>query len=585
MKLVATIESEFKKILLIALGISLVAIAAFSFFSAKESVERATAFIESHISLLTETEVNFQNISEIDRRVRQVYESWIKAQGIDLRIEVFIDNKLIAKAGQLQQFGLLSVSTKREIILPGGNHVRLAVDVDLSYLTAFVLISTICVGLFLLLCFWQLRKRMRRSLSQISRPLEDRIDWLQKISSQLPSSLSFESQSAPSSIDELANLDKSFDIFISRLRQLEKQVAEKSFSEGRVKMAEQVAHSLKGAIGTLGLLLENNPSLQASVQEEIQNSIQKMRSISSGMLSLRKLEDRKTLSQTDEEFDPLEIIKAVVTQKRKLHPKIFIDCNFENASPITIFGPRVDFETMISNIIDNAAEAILDAGTIRLSPVSEGNQFRLEISDNGKGISKDVLPQLMKEGVTFKENGNGLGLYHAKNTVDSMKGTIAIHSESGFGTTVEIRLPIFSEKVIELTAGQQLVIVDDDLQIHRSWDILLSPYRKDFEVIHIHSDSEFENWMDKNGSGILGTRFYIFDYDLKSRQTGIDLIKKFDLRLEAIVISGMACDKSLIDEAGEAKIRLWNKSMLHKIKLNVTGIEMQTETPLEAVNL
>lgn len=583
MKLVATIESEFKKILLIGLGISLVAITTFSFFSAKELVEKASNFIESHISLLTETEVNFDNMSEIDRRIRQVYESWIRSQGIDLRIEVFIDERLVAKAGQLQRFGLLSFSTKREIVLPSGNHVKMITDVDLSYLTALFLTSTICVGLFLLVCFWQLRKRMRLSLSQISRPLEDRISWLQSVSSQLPESLSLESSSVPSSIDELAKLDESFKTFISRLRHLEKQVAEKSYSEGRIKMAEQVAHSLKGAVGTLGLLLENNRSLPNAVQTEIQGSIQKMKTISASMLSLRKTEDRKTLAQTDEEFDPIQIIESVIYQKRKLNTGVLIELQSEQVSHITLCGPRIDFETMISNIIDNSVDAMPNGGTILLSLVKKENQFCIRILDKGKGIPAENLSQLMQEGVTFKTDGNGLGLYHAKNTVDVMKGDIEISSVLGKETEVRIHLPIFSEKLIELTVGQQLVIVDDDSQIHRSWDILLASQKEKIDVVHILSEDEFDQWIAQNGTGFFGTRFYIFDYDLKSRQTGIDLIKKFDLRLEAVVISGMADDNSIAIEAQEAKIQIWNKSILHKIKVNVT--ELETQTPHSAVNL
>ena len=45
----------------------------------------------------------------------------------------------------------------------------------------------------------------------------------------------------------------------------------------------------------------------------------------------------------------------------------------------------------------------------------------------------------------------------------------------------------------------------------------------------------------------------------------------------------MADDKMVIDEARQAKVRLWNKSTIHKIKLNV--MKMETETPLEAVNI
>lgn len=589
MKLVTTIEAEFKKILLIGLAISMVAIAIFSIFSAKQTAEKSAAFIESHIALLTEAEVNLQNISEIDRRVRQVYASWRASQGIDIRVVVYIDDKLMGQAGPLQQFGLLSVTSEKIIHLSSGNQMRLKIDVDLSSMGIFVGITTGFIFLFLLLCFWQLRKRMRYSLSQISKPLEERISWLQEVSSKLPESLSVESKTEPSNIDELSKLDQSFDTFIQRLRSLEKQVSEKSFSEGRIKMAEQVAHSLKGAIGTLNLLLQNNNNLPDAIKIEINSSIDKMMRVSSGMLDLKRNESKnnKLLSQIEEDFNPLTIISSIVEQKQKIYPNIIIQNELMDDSDVVVTGSRIDFETMISDLIDNAWEAIFTNGIINILSEQSDSKLRLIIEDNGEGIPSDHLPQLMNEGVSFKRNGNGLGLFHAKNTINAMKGTIKIHSQLGMGTKVEILLPLIppSDKSIELQMGQTVVLVDDDEQIHRAWDIFLTPYKEKIFITHIYSPSEFACWIEANGPGLLGSRFYIFDYDLKAELTGINLVQKYSLRLEAIVISGMADSQKVINEAKEARVRLLNKNNLHKLKIELINLEAETKTPLfEAVN-
>ncbi len=581
MKLVATIESEFKKILLIGLGISLVAIVVFSIFSAKETVEKATIFIESHISKLTESEINLQSVSEIDRKIAQVYSSWIESQGIDLRISVFIDDKMIAHAGQLQKFGLFSFSSEKTLHLPSGNKVLLVVDVDLWSLVFFVFVTTFFVCMFLLLCFWQLRKRMRRSLLQISKPLEDRIDWLKDISSHLPGSLVLEAKTAPSQIEELLNLDKSFETFISRLRLLEKKVSEKSFSEGRVKMAEQVAHSLKGAIGTLDLLLKNNQTLPQNVETEIRASIAKMVNVSAGILDLKKSEARQLLASTDEKFNPVTAIKSVMEQKARLFPttnlKLIVDNGFEGL----VYGPRVDFETTISDLVDNAIDAA-PKGPIEVNINSTKSSVEIVIADWGTGITPEILPQLMQEGVTFKTNGNGLGLFHARTTVEAMTGKIEIESKTGIGTKIKLSVPRIENESIEIVAGQKVVLVDDDELIHKAWDLLLTPYGEKISLIHLQSKNEFEEWISVNGSGSFGERFYIFDYDLKADLTGIDLIEKYNLRLEATIISGMADAPDVLARARGAKIKLLNKNGLPRTKIKV--IETETKTPLEAVN-
>ncbi len=581
MKLVATIESEFKKILLIGLGISVVAIVVFSIFSAKETVEKATTFIESHTSKLTESEINLQSVSEIDRKIAQVYSSWIESQGIDLRISVFIDDKMIAHAGQLQKFGLFSFSSEKTLHLPSGNKVLLVVDVDLRSLVLFVFLTTSFVCMFILLCFWQLRKRMRRSLLQISKPLEDRIAWLKDISNRLPESLVLESQTEPSQIEELSNLDKSFETFISRLRLLEKKVSEKSFSKGRVKMAEQVAHSLKGAIGTLDLLLKNNQALPQNVETEIRASIAKMVNVSAGILDLRKSETRQLLATTDEKFNPLTVIKSVFYQKVRLFPmsnlKLTVDDEFEGL----VFGPRVDFETTISDLVDNAIDAAPD-GRIEISLSSINTSIEIVVADSGTGIAPEIVPQLMREGVTFKPNGNGLGLFHAKTTVEAMTGKIKIESTEGLGTKIKISVPRIENESIEVVAGQKVVLVDDDELVHKTWDLLLAPYVEKISLVHLQSKNEFEEWISTNGSGSLGERYYIFDYDLKADLNGIDLIEKYSLRLEAMVISGMADAPEVLARARGAKVKLLNKNGLQRTTIKV--IETETKTPLEAVN-
>lgn len=582
MKLAATIESEFKKTLLIGLGISLAAIVVFSIFSARETVEKATMFIESHISMLTESQVNLQNIGEIDRKVRQVYSSWIESQGIDLRISIFIDEKMVAHAGQLQKFGPFSFSSEKTLHLPSGNKILLAIDGDLSSLVLFVFLTTLSVCVFLLLGFWQLRKRMRKSLLQISKPLEDRIAWLQGVSSHLPESLVLESRTEPSPIEELSNLDQSFETFISRLKLLEEKVSEKSFSEGRVKMAEQVAHSLKGAIGTLGLLLKNNGSLPRTVEIEIRASIAKMVNVSAGILDLKKSETPQLLSTIEEKFDPVAVIKAVVLQKKQLFPKtdmkLFVKDDFEGLA----FGPRVDFETTISDLIDNATDAA-PAGLIEVSIGGTHTSVQVLVADNGVGILPEVIPQLMQEGVTFKAKGNGLGLFHAKATMDAMAGKIEIESEAGVGTKISLMVPRIENDPIEIIRGQKIVLVDDDDLIHKAWDLLLIPYREKVSLVHLRSKDKFENWMSTNGPGALGERLYIFDYDLKADLTGIDLIEKYNLRLEAILISGMADVPDVVAKAKKARIRLMKKSASCRPKIKLIG--MESKTPLEAVNL
>lgn len=67
----------------------------------------------------------------------------------------------------------------------------------------------------------------------------------------------------------------------------------------------------------------------------------------------------------------------------------------------------------------------------------------LSIQDNGKGISKEHLSNLGKMfyRATDEGAGSGLGLYIVKETVQKLKGSLAIESEIGQGTTVKFQIP------------------------------------------------------------------------------------------------------------------------------------------------
>ncbi len=62
-------------------------------------------------------------------------------------------------------------------------------------------------------------------------------------------------------------------------------------------------------------------------------------------------------------------------------------------------------------------------------------------------IPAEILPKLATRAYTIgTPGGQGLGLYHAKNSVESWGGSLAIASTLGMGTTVTVKLPIFSPR-------------------------------------------------------------------------------------------------------------------------------------------
>jgi len=72
----------------------------------------------------------------------------------------------------------------------------------------------------------------------------------------------------------------------------------------------------------------------------------------------------------------------------------------------------------------------------------EEDAVRIRVADTGAGMDADALARAFEPYFSTKASGTGLGLPIAKRNVELNGGTIAVASESGRGTTVEIRLPL-----------------------------------------------------------------------------------------------------------------------------------------------
>ena len=96
-------------------------------------------------------------------------------------------------------------------------------------------------------------------------------------------------------------------------------------------------------------------------------------------------------------------------------------------------------------ILVNASEAVLENGEVLMRTSNPDSEtIRLEIIDNGSGISAQDLPHIFEPffSAKHKESGIGLGLAITHGIVQSHQGKIEVDSKPGKGTTMSIILPL-----------------------------------------------------------------------------------------------------------------------------------------------
>lgn len=202
-------------------------------------------------------------------------------------------------------------------------------------------------------------------------------------------------------------------------------------------MAKETAHQLGTPISSLEGWVEilKEHENYSSISAEMEKDVNRLKLISDrfGKIgSAPKLEENDITEQVE---------KMVAYIKRRSTDKV----NFTVDKPdhkvmANISGPLFDW--VIENLLKNALDGINGKGLINIKIKQQPGQAIVDITDSGKGISKQNIGKVFKPGFTTKKRGWGLGLSLAKRIIEKYhKGQLYVKStEAGKGTTFRIIL-------------------------------------------------------------------------------------------------------------------------------------------------
>jgi len=117
------------------------------------------------------------------------------------------------------------------------------------------------------------------------------------------------------------------------------------------------------------------------------------------------------------------------------------------SEPVFAMADSETLSRAVLMVLANALGFTPDAGEIRVSVISDPDAVRIRIADNGPGIPADEMPivfERFRRGTSPEVRaveGEGIGLFLARQLLLLQGGTILLDSRHGHGTTAEITLP------------------------------------------------------------------------------------------------------------------------------------------------
>ena len=248
----------------------------------------------------------------------------------------------------------------------------------------------------------------------------------------------------------ISNASKEVDSLVnsynSMLDALEESIAKLARSEREQawqEMAKQVAHEIKNPLTPMRLTIQsfqqrfdpNDPKINQKVIDFSKIMIEQIDTMSEVATAFSNF---ATLPKLKIEAE--DVVEITGLSIDIFEPKII---QFSSSEKEIIWNiDRTQWIRIMTNLLQNAIQAVPQdrEPNIRVHIEKHTEFLKIEIQDNGSGISEENITKIFEPKFTTKTGGMGLGLAIVKNSINSLEGTITYETEENKGTIFTIQL-------------------------------------------------------------------------------------------------------------------------------------------------
>lgn len=384
--------------------------------------------------------------------------------------------------------------------------------------------------------------------------------------SNLSNLISEENISEPSGIIEIEAIRR-------RIAKLITEIERNNKIEIKSQLATQVAHDIRSPLAALKMILQITKEIPETERTFFTHAVNRLENIANELIETNR---NNPLS-----FKPIQIVpilENIITEK-KLGKLIKIELSIHK-SAFSLFSSldAGKLATLFSNILNNAIEAITADGLIKVNVFEVEGHCYIEFVDNGPGIPKEYLDKLGQRGATFgKTGGSGLGLYHARTTLESWGGKLVIESIVGEGTLIRVILPLCEQPKwhlhsLNLNEETKIIIIDDDAHIIEIWKSKLETFSiKNQNIITFQNPDLAKKWVLEHVTQGESQFSYKFLIDLEFNGyaiNGLELIEGTQINNRAVLVTSRYDDESVIKKCEDLGLKLLPKNQIKNLIIN-----------------
>ena len=224
---------------------------------------------------------------------------------------------------------------------------------------------------------------------------------------------------------------------------------ERELSRQQENFVLSITHELKTPISSVKLYLQTlqKRELDLEKRNEIYDrsltEINRLDGLVSNLLLTRSIENAPFFINKQ----PVELSNFIQSKIELLRKSVLKDLSIQlNLDEIVLNIDTIGFESILINLLENAAKYSPKNSTIHIQLSDNNNHVLLLIKDEGIGIEKSkrekVFSKFYREEneMTRKSKGTGLGLYITKYLVEQHNGQIQLEDNLPQGLIVSIQL-------------------------------------------------------------------------------------------------------------------------------------------------